>query len=65
MSRKKSEICYDCRKKIVYLEVYKNKLKAFDVDHDSRIFVTHVCEILSDSVYTYSSGIIDSNRRKH
>lgn len=66
--------CEDCRKKITLLQVGENKYKKFDCQkvlsdfgHCWIIRDTHDCDDqnLSTSVYAYSGGIIDSNRRRH
>jgi len=62
---KRVERC-DCRKVVVFVEVELGKLKAFDVDHRHRLTNPHLCVgPKSESIYAFSGGAIDSNRRKH
>lgn len=60
-----TETCATCRRRVVFLDVAKGTVKAFDVDREKRILGTHSCEERSESVYAYSAGIVDSNRRRH
>lgn len=59
--------CDECKKRIVFLSVEKNAAKAFEVDQDRLILGIHACDgsKKSESIYAFSGGIIDSNRRKH
>lgn len=59
------EACTTCKRRIVFLDVAKSTVKAFDVDRNRRILGTHSCEERSASIYAYSAGIVDSNRRRH
>ena len=62
-----SEQCESCRKPVIYLSTGEGTRKAFDVGRDRIILGTHSCEdeAPSESIYAYSGGIIDSNRRRH
>jgi hypothetical protein len=60
-----TETCTTCRRRVVFLDVANGTVKAFDVDREKRILGTHSCEERSESVYAYSAGIVDSNRRRH
>lgn len=59
--------CDACRGRVVFLDMGRNKTKAFDVDSNGFLLGTHACEGTpkSESVRTISGGIIDSNRRRH
>lgn len=61
------ERCENCQKRIIFLNTGENKTKAFDVSRMNTILCTHACDpdAKSESLYTYSGGIIDSNRRRH
>lgn len=61
------EICPDCRRRITFLIDSRERAKAFDVDRVKNVISPHECnsQTASTSVYAYSGGIIDSNRRKH
>jgi hypothetical protein len=55
-----------CRKVVVFVEIEPGKLKAFDIDHRRRLTNLHLCDgPKSESIYAFSGGAIDSNRRKH
>lgn len=60
-----TETCTTCRRRVVFLDIAKGMVKAFDVDREKKILGTHACEERSESVYAYSAGIVDSNRRRH
>ena len=62
-----SEQCESCRKPVIYLSTGECTRKAFDIGRDRIILGTHTCEdeARSESVYAFSGGIIDSNRRRH
>lgn len=64
---KSFETCRTCHKRIIYLEIGKRIEKAFDVSGNKVITGTHACREhpRSESIYTYSGGIVDSNRRYH
>jgi len=61
------ESCDSFRRRVVYLSVGEGITRAFDVDGKGVILGTHVCheQSRSESIYAYSGGIVDSNRRKH
>jgi hypothetical protein len=62
----KTEVCDTCRRRITFRALGKNKQKAYDVDNKNYVLGAHICnEIPSQSLYTVSGGIPDSNRRKH
>ena len=62
-----SESCDNCRKRIVFLEVERQKHKAFDVGKRREIVGVHICNRSGEagSIYAFSGGAIDSNRRRH
>lgn len=62
-----SSRCEECKTKVSFLSVGPNKIKAFEVDRDRLILGGHACDGTkkSESIYAFSGGIIDSNRRKH
>lgn len=56
----------ECRKVVVFVEVARNKLKAFDVDSRRRLTGPHSCDgPKSESIHALLGGAVDSNRRKH
>ena len=59
--------CDECKTRIVFLSLDKNTAKAFEVNQDRWILGIHACDggKKSESIYAFSGGIIDSNRRKH
>ena len=58
--------CSDCGRPVAYLDVGDRKSKAFDVDNFNYILGTHACgNFRGESLYTFSGGAIDSNRRRH
>lgn len=62
------ERCDSCHRKVVFLDVGKNQVKAFDVNPDKTIAGTHACDMTNRSESlrgTVQAGIVDSNRRKH
>lgn len=62
-----SESCDRCRRRVAFLDVGAGKQKAFDVGPSRVLLGTHLCSdsALSESVFTYSGGAIDSNRSRH
>lgn len=62
-----SESCGTCRRRIVFLDVSGDKQKAFDVDKARFILGLHLCAETTGggSIFAYSGGAIDSNRRRH
>ena len=62
-----SRTCSECRGRIIFLDIGVNQQKAFDVADDKAIVGTHACNenARSESIYTISGGIVDSNRRRH
>jgi hypothetical protein len=62
------ERCDICLSRIVWLDVGKGAVKAFDVDEDRTIVGTHACDDSArrgHSIRTVCGGAIDSNRRRH
>ena len=59
------ESCSACKKRIIYLKIGDKTFKAFDVDRHKKILGAHICLSKSKSVYTYSAGMFESNRRRH
>lgn len=58
--------CSHCGLLVVLLEVESSRLKAFDINSKGTIRGSHTCrDPKSDSIYAYSGGAIDSNRRRH
>lgn len=59
--------CQNCHTRVIFLDVGQNSMKAFDVSAKNIILGTHACDSdgRSESLYTYSGGIVDSNRRRH
>jgi hypothetical protein len=60
--------CEECRKPLVLLQTDANRFKKFDCLRTTGLITdTHECQApeKSTSVYAYSGGIVDSNRRKH
>ena len=56
----------ECRQVVSFVEIKPGTLKSFDVDAESRLIGPHVCDgKRSESIYAFSGGAIDSNRRKH
>lgn len=56
----------ECRRVITYVQVKQDTLKAYDVDSESRLTGAHSCDgAKSESIYAFSGGAIDSNRRRH
>ena len=56
----------ECKQVVSFVEIKPGTLKSFDVDAEFRLIGPHVCDgKKSESIYAFSGGAIDSNRRKH
>ena len=61
----KVERC-ECRKFVGFVETKLGTLKSFDVDSKLKLIGPHICDgEKSKSIYAFSGGGIDSNRRRH
>ncbi len=62
------ERCDSCRRRVVFLDMGPDSVKAFDLSEDRIIMGTHACDLTERSESLrgmVQAGIIDSNRRKH